>query len=168
LEINPCAFGLLTVRSLLDTFEQSLREYDFPDPYWNLKQSENAAALSELQSRLDYLDKLKWKDRQAELIWGVLAGNVFDWGAKEVTALLEGPDQFGFAEARNKLQKRPWLVDCLSDWITRLKDAGKVHKCVAFFVDNSGFDFVIGVLPLVREFLARGTKVREAPKIFLA
>lgn len=32
LEAHPCAYGLLTVRILLDTFEQSLREYDFPDP----------------------------------------------------------------------------------------------------------------------------------------
>jgi hypothetical protein len=124
-----------------------------------LKQSENAAAVIELQHRLDYLEKLKWKERQAELIWGVLAGNVFDWGAKEVTTLLEGPDQFGFAEARNKLQARPWLFDCLDDWIDRLKDATNVHSCVAIFVDNSGFDFVVGILPLVREFLARETKV---------
>ncbi|XP_035709681.1 4'-phosphopantetheine phosphatase isoform X4 [Folsomia candida] len=159
LQSNPCAYGLLTVRSLLDTFEQSLREYDFPDPYWNLKQCENAAAVSELQLQLDHLDKLKWKDRQAELIYSFLAGNVFDWGAREVTSLLEGPDQFGFAEARAKVQKRPWLVDRLDEWINRLKDPSKIHKCVAIFVDNSGFDFVLGVLPFVREFLSRGTKV---------
>lgn len=90
LQSNPCAYGLLTVRSLLDSFEQSLREYDFPDPYWNLKQGENAAASQELQARLDALDKLRWRERQAELVYGVLAGNVFDWGAREVTSLLEG------------------------------------------------------------------------------
>lgn len=84
---------------------------------------------------------------------------MFDWGAREVTSLLEGPDQFGFAEARAKVQKRPWLVDRLDEWINRLKDPSKIHKCVAIFVDNSGFDFVLGVLPFVREFLSRGTKV---------
>lgn len=73
--------------------------------------------------------------------------------------IFTGPDQFGFAEARNKLQPRPWLVDRLDEWIDRLKDPEKVHKCVAIFVDNSGFDFILGVLPLVREFLARGSKV---------
>lgn len=87
LKTNPCAFGLLTVRSLLDTFEQSLREYDFPDPYWRMKQEENLAASKELQARLDYLDGLKWKERQEELIWGVCAGNVFDWGAREVSPI---------------------------------------------------------------------------------
>jgi hypothetical protein len=122
--------------------------------------------MSELQARLDVLDKLKWKERQAELIWGVLAGNVFDWGAKEVTNLLEGPTEFGFTEARNKLQQRPWLVDCLDDWINRLKDPTKIHKCVAIFVDNSGYDFVVGVLPLVREFLSRGTKVLYIKSVY--
>lgn len=114
----------------------------------------------ELPKRLSYLDKLDWKARQSELIWGVLAGNVFDWGAKEVRALLEGPDQFGFNEAMEQLQRRPWLVDCLDDWVQRLKDPDRVHKCAAIFVDNSGFDFIVGILPLVREFLARSTKVK--------
>jgi len=72
---------------------------------------------------------------------------------------LEGPDQFGFNEAMGQLQKRPWLVDRLDLWVQRLKDPDKIHKCAAIFVDNSGFDFIVGILPLVREFLTRGTKV---------
>jgi type II pantothenate kinase len=37
-----------------------------------------------LSERLAALNKLSWYDRQIEIIEGILAGNVFDWGAKEV------------------------------------------------------------------------------------
>lgn len=34
------------------------------------------------------------------------------------------------------------------------------HKRALLFVDNSGADIVLGMLPLAREFLRRGTEVR--------
>jgi len=37
------------------------------------------------------------------VVKGVLGGNVFDWGAKEVAALMEST-QFGFSQALSKLQ----------------------------------------------------------------
>jgi Protein of unknown function DUF89. len=49
------------------------------------------------------------------------------------------------------------LVDGLDEWLDRLK--GPPHKCAAVFVDNSGIDIVLGVLPFARELLQRGTKV---------
>lgn len=36
---------------------------------------------------------------------------------------------------------------------------GPVHECAVMFVDNSGVDFVLGMLPFARELLSRGTKV---------
>lgn len=53
---------------------------------------------------------------------------------------------------------RPWLVDNLDDWIERL-ETGKPHKCAAIFVDNSGVDIILGILPFARDLLLRGTKV---------
>lgn len=53
---------------------------------------------------------------------------------------------------------RPWLQDDLDDWIERLK-TGPPHKCAAIFVDNSGVDIVLGILPFARDLLQRGTKV---------
>ena len=35
----------------------------------------------------------------------MLAGNVFDWGAKEVASLME-TSEFGFQEAMEKLQRK--------------------------------------------------------------
>lgn len=37
---------------------------------------------------------------------------------------------------------------------------GPPHKCALFFVDNSGVDIILGVMPFVRELLLRGTEVR--------
>jgi hypothetical protein len=50
-------------------------------------------------------------------------------------------------------------VDGLDEWLDRLK--GPPHKCAAIFVDNSGIDIVLGILPFARELLQRGTKVIE-------
>uniref|UniRef100_A0A672RSJ5 4'-phosphopantetheine phosphatase n=1 Tax=Sinocyclocheilus grahami TaxID=75366 RepID=A0A672RSJ5_SINGR len=97
---QPFAYGSLTVRSLLDTREHCLNEFNFPDPYSKIKQKENDMALKY------YL-------------------------------------KFGFEQAKQQLQERPWLVDAYNQWIERLK--GPPHKCALFFVDN--------------KLLVRGTEV---------
>lgn len=156
LKHQPFAYGNLSVRSLLDTIEHCMKEFDFPDPYLLQKQMENDKALSLLEKRLQHLDNLDWFSRQEYLVTSLLAGNIFDWGAREVADLMETTD-FGFHEALSKMQARPWLVDGLDEWLDRLK--GPPHKCAAIFVDNSGIDIVLGVLPFARELLQRGTKV---------
>ncbi|KAL4622527.1 pantothenate kinase 4 isoform X1 [Arapaima gigas] len=151
------AYGSLTVRSLLDTREHCLNEFNFPDPYSKVKQKENDVALKYFQKAVMSLEKLSWEQRQFALVRGLLAGNVFDWGAKAVSDVLESDPEFGFEEAKHQLQERPWLVDCYSEWLERLK--GPPHKCALFFVDNSGIDIILGVFPFVRELLLRGTEV---------
>ena len=64
---------------------------------------ENEKALGLLAKHLEYLDGLEWCTRQETLVSSVLAGNMFDWGAREVADLMENTD-FGFSEARSKLQ----------------------------------------------------------------
>ncbi|XP_042557851.1 4'-phosphopantetheine phosphatase [Dipodomys spectabilis] len=154
---QPFAYGTLTVRSLLDTREHCLNEFSFPDPYSKVKQQENGLALKCFQSVTRSLDALGWEERQLALVKGLLAGNVFDWGAKAVSDVLESDPRFGFEEAKRKLQERPWLVDSYSEWLQRLK--GPPHKCALIFADNSGIDIILGVFPFVRELLFRGTEV---------
>lgn len=154
---QPFAYGSLTVRSLLDTREHCLNEFNFPDPYSKVKQKENDIALKYYQKVIRSLDTLGWEEKQFALVKGLLAGNVFDWGAKAVSEVLESDPEFGFEEAKKKLQARPWLVDTCSAWIERLK--GPPHKCALIFVDNSGIDIILGVFPFVRELLSRGTEV---------
>ncbi|RZF32049.1 hypothetical protein LSTR_LSTR005953 [Laodelphax striatellus] len=155
---QPFAYGNLTVRSLLDTIEHCLKEFDFPDPYLTQKQMENECALSLLRERLDELDGMQSeRERHIELVTSILAGNMFDWGAKEVVEIME-TKQFGFREARARIPERPWLVDCLDAWLDRLEQK-EAHHCAAIFADNSGVDIILGILPFARELIQRGTKV---------
>ncbi|KAG8193734.1 hypothetical protein JTE90_005032 [Oedothorax gibbosus] len=156
LRSHPFAYGSLTVRSLLDMREHCLNEFDFPDPYLQQKRLENELALKMLKSRMDDLNAMDWEEKQIALVAGLLAGNMFDWGAKEVAKIMESSD-FSFSDAKQKIQVRPWLEDSLDEWLNRLK--GEPHKCAAIFVDNSGMDVVLGVLPFALELLKRKTKV---------
>lgn len=157
LHLQPFAYGALTVRVLLDTIDHCMREFDFPDPYLNQKKMENEEALRHLKDRIVALDKLTGTEKIKALIVGVLSGNMFDWGAKAVATLMETSD-FGFEEAEAKIPGRPWLYDDLDGWTDRLEN-GPPHKCAAIFVDNSGVDIVLGILPFARDLLQRGTKV---------
>ncbi|XP_053997146.1 4'-phosphopantetheine phosphatase [Hylaeus anthracinus] len=157
LHLQPFAYGTLTVRVLLDTIEHCMKEFDFPDPYLHQKKSENEEALKHLKDRIAVIDKLEGREKINALILGVISGNMFDWGAQAVATLMETTD-FGFAEAASKIPGRPWLQDDLDDWIYRL-ETGPPHKCAAIFVDNSGVDIVLGILPFARDLLLRGTKV---------
>lgn len=157
LNLQPFAYGILTVRTLLDTIEHCMKEFDFPDPYLHQKKKENEEALKHLEERLIALDNLSGAEKIKALILGVLSGNMFDWGAKDVATLMETAD-FGFKEAQAKIPGRPWLVDNLDEWIDRLQN-NNPHKCAAIFVDNSGVDIVLGTLPFARDLLQRGTKV---------
>lgn len=156
LKIKPFAYGNLTVRGLLDTINQCLKEFDFPDPYLTQKQTENEYALRCLQERLEELDSLDLKERQKELIMGVLAGNTFDWGAKETVALMK-TGEFDFKQARNRIPARPWLIDSLDNWVQKI--CNEPYKKIAIFIDNSGIDVVLGILPLAREMLRQGSRL---------
>eukprot|EP00090_Calanus_glacialis_P034823 TRINITY_DN5891_c0_g1_i1.p1 TRINITY_DN5891_c0_g1~~TRINITY_DN5891_c0_g1_i1.p1 ORF type:complete len:780 (-),score=227.21 TRINITY_DN5891_c0_g1_i1:391-2730(-) len=152
LETQPFAFGNLTVRSLLDMREHCLMEFDFHDVYLKQKQLENKAALALLPAHLEKLAMMDWQQKQEMLARGFLAGNVFDWGAKEVALLMEA-GKMDFEAAMEHIGPRPWLMDDVDRWVERLK--GPPHKCVCIFIDNSGGDFILGVLPFVEEMLRR-------------
>lgn len=50
-----------------------------------MKQKENGVALKCFRRVVSALDALGWEERQLALVQGLLAGNVFDWGAKAVS-----------------------------------------------------------------------------------
>eukprot|EP00798_Chlamydomonas_sp_ICE-L_P004402 gene4402-14527_t len=64
-----------------------------------------------------------------------------------------------------KLGQRPWAVDQYEQFKTRLMGAGGSEEVPAgyrramIFVDNSGADVVLGMLPLTRELLRMGCEV---------
>ncbi|VDK42574.1 unnamed protein product [Anisakis simplex] len=158
---KPFAYGCCNVRNLLDLREQILNQFFFDDAFLNQKRIENELALSELQDVLNEVDQIDdLRERQIRVVKGLLAGNVFDWGAKEVVKLMENATGGGltFQMATNALQKRPWLVDDLDAWLNTFLRM-RCYRCALIFVDNSGADILLGVLPFARELIRRSCKV---------
>ncbi|KAF5405985.1 Type II pantothenate kinase [Paragonimus heterotremus] len=161
---NPSCSGVLTVRCLLSAQQHFLREFGFGDAFAMQKKLENRSALLALPARLQYLSGLSWEERQFTLIRGLLAGNLFDWGAAEVLKFFsEAPtDKLGVPLLESTLAQippRPWLIDDYDEWIEAIRLDRRAYRCMLIFCDNSGPDVILGVLPFALEFLSRGTKV---------
>lgn len=165
LRVEPAAYGKLGLANLLDMREECLREFHFRDVYLAIKQRENEASLAVLPDLLAELDSLAPPERLLALIEGVLAANIFDWGSRACVELYHsGTILEIYRMSRNKM-KRPWRIDNFDSLCERMigsnsgKGAPKPYKRALMFVDNSGADIVLGMLPLARELLMRGTEV---------
>ncbi|XGW33023.1 hypothetical protein V3C99_017492 [Haemonchus contortus] len=155
---KPFAYGNSNVRNLLDLREQLLNEQNFDDSYLSQKTLENAAALKDLPSLLKSIDEVHGNDeRLLRVASGLLAGNVFDWGAQKVIEMMESSKGLSFSAAVSSLPSRPWLIDSFDEFQSSLNS--KPYNCAAIFVDNSGADFILGVIPFARELLRRGSRV---------
>jgi bifunctional damage-control phosphatase, subfamily II, fusion protein len=154
--ISPSAYGILTVRSLLDLREHCMAEFDFVDIYSNEKHEENRLGVELLNKRLEYFDSIE--DRETRLYYlfkGLLAGNVYDYGARAVIEKQKSGNLDKFQDA----------IDSIDDTLMNLNDfkqlkhqiLTKTYNSICIFVDNSGFDIVLGVLPVVVEFLKNKT-----------
>ncbi|KAK1363099.1 Pantothenate kinase 2 [Heracleum sosnowskyi] len=160
---EPAAYGKLGLANLLELREECLREFYFVDAYRSIKQRENEASLAVLPDLLLELDGMNEERRLLMLIEGVLAANIFDWGSRACVDLYhKGTIIEIYRMSRNKMH-RPWRVDDFDIFKERMLGSGDTkphpHKRALLFVDNSGADIVLGMLPLAREFLRRGTEV---------
>ncbi|KAI8811566.1 fumble-domain-containing protein [Cladochytrium replicatum] len=155
LRTQPNLYGVMTVRSLLNLREQCLQEMGFHDIFENLKKRENLAALKELGQLLFELGKLSERERILSLLDNVLTGNMFDWSTAVQSMLKKG--ELDFKAARAKVGY-PEKFDNRNHFIDRLMSKPPYRK-VVICVDNSGADIVLGVLPLARYFLEKGTIV---------
>ncbi|RZC40801.1 pantothenate kinase 4, partial [Asbolus verrucosus] len=155
---DPNVLTPLSIRTLLEFNEDNLRDNNFKDAWCLQKEAESNAALKELRERVDFIDSIAdFDSKWLEIITGVLAGNVFDWGSTVVADILETSTNFGLSQAMNTIEKRPWFRDNLDMWIQKLKR--EPYREVVIFVDNAGVDFILGILPLAREFLKLNAKV---------
>lgn len=66
------------------------------------KKTENEEAFKHFRERLVTIDNLDGREKTEELVRGVLTGNIFDWGAKEVATLMENTN-FSFRDAQLKI-----------------------------------------------------------------
>ncbi|XP_058766356.1 pantothenate kinase 2-like [Vicia villosa] len=160
---EPSAYGKLGLANLLEMREECLREFQFVDAYRSIKQRENEASLAVLPDLFVELDSMDEETRLLTLIEGVLAANIFDWGSRACVDLYhKGTIIEIYRMSRNKM-RRPWRVDDFDVFKERMLGSGgkkkPPHKRALLFVDNSGADIVLGMLPLARELLRRGTEV---------
>jgi type II pantothenate kinase len=153
---DHAAHGPLSIHQLCDLRQQQLKAHGFPDPYKPVKTQENETAWGHLVVLLDELDAMELEDRVEALVRGVFAGNIFDLGCVATTELYQ-KGEIDFRRTRNGLPKRPWLVDDFDALHASL--TGPPHFKAVVFVDNAGADVVLGMAPLVRYLLRRGTRV---------
>lgn len=160
---EPAAYGKLGLANLLELREECLREFHFSDAYKTIKQRENEASLAVLPDLLMELDSMDEEKRLLALIEGVLAANIFDWGSRACVDLYHKGTIIEIYRMSRKKMQRPWRVDNFDTFKERMLGSGKEkpkpHKRALLFVDNSGADIVLGMLPLTRELLRRGTEV---------
>ncbi|XP_042499855.1 pantothenate kinase 2-like [Macadamia integrifolia] len=160
---EPAAYGKLGLANLLELREESLREFQFFDVYRSIKQRENEASLAVLPDLLMELDSMSEETRLLALIEGVLAANIFDWGSRACVDLYHKGTIIEIYRMSRKKMQRPWRVDDFDIFKERILGSGDKkpppHKRALLFVDNSGADIVLGMLPLARELLRRGTEV---------
>jgi len=156
----PARFGRVDVLLLDELRHELLTRFAFDDPFARIKRRENARALYQLPDILAELDRLDPSALIAQLVRGLLAGNLFDLGAQaSIDRYHSGETEF--SRARECLAARPWFVDDLDGWTRRCQN-GAPHRHLLFFVDNAGGDVCLGCLSLVRWFLARGSRVTLA------
>ncbi|CAL5376616.1 unnamed protein product [Camellia sinensis] len=159
---DPAAYGKLGLANLLGLREDCLREFYFADAYRSIKQRENEASLAVLPDLLMEIDSMNEETRLLTLIEGVLAANIFDWGSRACVDLYHKGTIIEIYRMSRKKMQRPWRVDDFDLFKERMLGSGDKkpppHKRALLFVDNSGVDVILGMLPLARELLRRGTE----------
>lgn len=161
---EPAAYGNLGLANILELREECLREFHFKDAYRAIKQRENEASLAVLPDLLMELDGMDQDARLLTLIEGVLAANIFDWGSRACVELYHSGTIIEIYRMSRKRMHRPWRVDDFDAFRNRWfgsegQEPPKPHRRALLFVDNSGADIVLGMFPLARELLRRGTEV---------
>ncbi|KAJ7980167.1 Pantothenate kinase [Quillaja saponaria] len=137
--------------------EQILRELGLRDIFKKVKDEENAKAISLFSDVIRLNDAIEDEGKRLEnLVRGIFAGNIFDLGSAQLAAVFSR-DGMSFLATCENLVPRPWVIDDLDTF--KLKWSKRSWKRAVIFVDNSGADIVLGILPFARELLRRGTQV---------
>ncbi|GLJ23706.1 hypothetical protein SUGI_0449170 [Cryptomeria japonica] len=137
--------------------EQCLRELGFRDIFKKVKDEENTKALTLFEKVVQVMDDIEDGGKRLEnLIRGIFAGNIFDLGAAQLAEVF-AKDGISFLASCENLLPRPWVIDDLEAF--KLSWMRKSWRKAVIFVDNSGADIVLGILPFARELLRRGTQV---------
>jgi type II pantothenate kinase len=150
--------GKLNIIELDRLRGQALRKHGIEDPFAAVKARENEAAMAIYPQTVRDLHLMERPQRWLHLVECVFAGNIFDLGAMETMDLAE--ETSSFVQLAERIKPRPWLVDDFDALAAQLIPAPPMPWAKAVvFVDNAGSDFVLGVMPLVREMALGGTQI---------
>lgn len=188
LRVEPACYGTLTLRGLLSLREQCLHEVGLPDIFASVKRRENEAAMQALPTLIQKFEKKPTVDGQQiqSLLHGILAGNMFDvcfifpifpcyiyiyilyiyyytlmyisrdkWGSTPILELVR-QNKLDFHTAKRVIGRPPQFNNT-DKFCERLMK--QPYKKAIIFVDNSGADFVLGILPFARYLLTQDTRV---------
>jgi uncharacterized protein with ATP-grasp and redox domains len=160
---NPRSFteGQLNLLALDRIRDTILRANAIPDPFREIKKRENQAAIKLYPNVVKQLDARTGRDKWLHLVECVLAGNTFDLGATATLHL--GRESQNFMACIENVKPRPWFIDDFDLLFNTLSASPALpwRKAIVF-VDNPGCDFVLGVMPFVRELLQGGVRVALA------
>ena len=150
--------GALNIMQLCRLRERVLRAHDVGAPFQHIKDRENASAIALYNQVVHELHTMPFEDRWLHLVESVFAGNIFDLGSPATMHTAhESPD---FLDAIENVSPRPWGVDDydrLAEDLPR-EPPPKWTRAVVF-IDNAGSDFILGVMPLVRELALEGVQI---------
>ncbi len=103
----------------------------------------------------------------AALVECVFAGNLLDFGSVKTMHMVD--DDREFLDLVEDTKPRPWKIDDYDALADALAEFPPRWGKAVVFVDNAGADFVLGIMPLVRELALRGTGIviaaNEAPAL---
>jgi len=137
---------------------QNLRKHGIEDPFAAVKARENDAAIAIYPQTVRDLHLMEGEQKWLHLVECVFAGNIFDLGAMETMDLAD--EGASFVQLTERIKPRPWLADDFDALAAQLIPAPPMPWAkVVVFVDNAGSDFVLGVMPLVREMALGGTQI---------
>ncbi|MDY7011342.1 MAG: ARMT1-like domain-containing protein [Planctomycetota bacterium] len=155
--LRPDRLGVLELCRLR---EKALRDNGLKDPFRHIKQREDILSIESYPGVIDFVKSLPSKQRWEHLIRSVFAGNIFDLGS---TATMNyAKDRVDFEAVVERTKHRPWVVDDF-DELAAILPTSATSACpwakAIVFVDNTGADFILGVIPLVRQFAIHGTQI---------
>ena len=142
----------LNCHRLCQLREACLIRAGFKDIFESIKAQENAAALDLLPGICTELDGLE----NGRVLWetvlsNICAANIFDLGSSH-TASMYHDDSVCFQRSRRALRPRPWIIDNIDQFCHHVLNKPAYNKAL-LFVDNSGSDVLLGMIPFARELL---------------
>ena len=149
--------GRLGVVDICRLREMVLRVRDIGDPFANLKARENRIALGCYPKTIESYAGLSGRAKWLALARGVFAGNLFDVGSP---ACMDAPDvPPDFFRSVDNVKPRPWLIDDFDAFVEDASRPGGSWDKAVVFIDNAGSDFILGLVPFLKELASGGTSI---------